>query len=140
MGQKIAAFDTQGNINAYYDDIDSPIPNGVTNVIEITDTQYIACISTPGYTVQNGSLVVPLPQTAEQITAMQTAKLWTEYQSTAQSALDKSDVTILRCTENSVAVPTAWATYRAALRAIVRATTGDATQPLPTRPAYPSGT
>lgn len=66
--------------------------------------------------------------------------VWPAYQQQAQSALDKSDVTILRCTENSVTVPTAWATYRAALRAIVRATTGDATLPLPTRPAYPSGT
>lgn len=66
--------------------------------------------------------------------------IWPAYQQQAQAALDKSDVTILRCTENGVAVPSTWATYRAALRAIVRATIGDATQPLPTRPAYPSGT
>lgn len=83
--------------------------------------------------------------TAVQVTAIQnlvptSAQLWSSYQSTAQDALDKSDVTILRCTENSVAIPTAWATYRAALRTIVRSTTGDATLPLPTRPTYPSGT
>lgn len=65
---------------------------------------------------------------------------WASYQAQAQAALTESDKTILRCYENGVVVPAAWATYRKALRAIVAAATGDATQPLPTRPAYPSGT
>jgi len=68
------------------------------------------------------------------------AVLWARYQVQAQAALDKSDITILRCTENAVSVPAAWATYRKALRAIVGAATGDPTQPLPTQPAYPAGT
>lgn len=68
------------------------------------------------------------------------AQLWAEHQAQAQAALDKSDTTILRCIEHSVAVPADWVSYRAALRAIVSATSGDPTQPLPTRPAYPAGT
>ena len=55
----------------------------------------------------------------------------------AQVALDKSDVTILRCYERGVSVPTEWADYRAALRLIVSGTS-EATE-LPVRPAYPVG-
>lgn len=68
------------------------------------------------------------------------AQLWTGYQAQAQAALAESDKTILRCYENAVAVPAAWTTYRNALRAIISATSGDPTQLLPVRPAYPSGT
>jgi hypothetical protein len=66
---------------------------------------------------------------------------WQDYQTKAQAALAKSDTTILRCAENAIAVPAAWATYRKALRAIVGATTpGDPTVPLPTQPTFPVGT
>lgn len=68
------------------------------------------------------------------------AAAWTIYQLQARALLDASDVTVLRCYENAVSVPAAWATYRRALRAIVGASSGDPTQPLPTRPAYPTGT
>ena len=51
----------------------------------------------------------------------------------AQEALDASDITVLRCVEQGQAVPEAWATYRAALREVVR--TGEG--PLPGRPPYP---
>ena len=54
----------------------------------------------------------------------------------AQSALDKSDVTMIRCVEHGVAVPTEWATYRSALRSIVSTGAGS----MPTRPNYPAGT
>lgn len=140
MGQKIAAYDAQGNIVAFYDSEDSPVPAGVTNTLAITDAQWQACMSTPGYTVKNGVLVAPIPPTAAQVAAQQTASAWSVYQAQAKTALDASDLTILRCYENGVAVPAAWATYRKALRAIVSTASGDATQPLPTKPAYPSGT
>jgi len=65
---------------------------------------------------------------------------WTAYQAQARAALDVSDVTILRCAENGVAVPAAWASYRKALRAIISAQAGDSTQSLPLRPEYPAGT
>ena len=68
------------------------------------------------------------------------AQLWGTYQATAQAALDKSDITMLRCTENAVAVPPAWAAYRVALRAIIKAPSGDPTVALPSVPAYPAGT
>ncbi|APD38433.1 hypothetical protein [Burkholderia pseudomallei] len=140
MGQKFAAFDAQGNISAHYDDVDSPVPAGVSNVIKISDAQWLACISTPGYMVKSGALVAPVPPTTAQIAAQQTAAAWSAYQASAKTALDVSDITILRCAEEAVAVPAAWITYRKALRAIVGAEAGDPTQPLPTKPAYPSGT
>lgn len=51
----------------------------------------------------------------------------------ARTALEASDVTILRCGERNIAVPEAWADYRDALRAIVRDGEGD----LPVRPDWP---
>lgn len=140
MNQRFAAYDAQGNIYAYYHSEDSPVPAGVTNTLAITDAQWQTCIGTPGYTVKNGALVAPIPPTAAQVAAQQTAVAWSVYQAQAKTALDASDLTILRCYENGVTVPAAWATYRKALRAIVGAASGDATQPLPTKPAYPSGT
>lgn len=137
MGQKFVAFDSNGDIAAFYDSEDSPVPAGVNSVIEITDAQWQTCVSTPGYAVKNGALVAP---TAAQITAQQAVAAWSSYQAQAKVALDASDITILRCYENTVAVPAAWATYRKALRTIVGATSGDPTQPLPAKPAYPAGT
>lgn len=68
------------------------------------------------------------------------ASAWNAYRAEAKIALDTSDVTVLRCVENAIAVPTEWAAYRTSLRAIVGAASGDPTQPLPVKPAYPSGT
>ena len=59
-----------------------------------------------------------------------------EAKANAQTALDASDVTILRCVEVGVSVPAAWATYRKALRAVI----SDPTQPFPVKPPYPVGT
>lgn len=55
----------------------------------------------------------------------------------AMVALTESDKTILRCAENSVPVPAAWAAYRKALRALVAT---PSTTPLPAIPPYPAGT
>jgi hypothetical protein len=139
MGQKYAAYDSTGSIIGFYDSIDSPVPAGV-EAIEITDAQWQTCISTPGYTVKSGALVAPVPPTAAQIAAQQSAAAWSVYQASAKAALDASDITILRCYENAVVAPAAWATYRKALRAVVSAASGDATQPLPVAPQYPAGT
>ncbi|MCT7317557.1 hypothetical protein N5I87_16235 [Ralstonia sp. CHL-2022] len=65
MNQKFAAYDAQGRITTYYDNVDSPVPDGMTNVIEITQDEWLACINQPGYTVVNGALVAPLPPTIE---------------------------------------------------------------------------
>jgi hypothetical protein len=79
---------------------------------------------------------VPPQPTAEELQAA----AWQEYQAKAKAMLSKSDLAILRCVESGIQVPTAWATYRKALRGIAGAASGDPTQPLPETPAFPSGT
>lgn len=78
MGQKYAAYNAQGAITAFYDDVDSPAPEGVST-IEITDVEWQACISTLGYTVVNSILTAPpVPSVAEilaQAQAVQVAAL-----------------------------------------------------------------
>jgi hypothetical protein len=69
MGQKFAAYDSDGAIAAFYDSDDSPVPDDVQDVIEITDEEWYACLSTPGYTVADGALVPPVPPTAAELTA-----------------------------------------------------------------------
>jgi hypothetical protein len=62
------------------------------------------------------------------------------YKQQAQSALDKSDQTMLRCFESAVAVPAEWIAYRKSLRAVVSLETYDPSQSLPDRPTFPVGT
>lgn len=139
MGQKYAAYDSTGAIVAFYDSVDSPAPQGV-KAVQITDAQWQTCLSNPGYTVMSGALVAPVAPTAAQVAAQQAAAAWSAYQASAKAALDASDITVLRCYESGVAMPAAWTTYRKALRAIVGSASGDPTQALPAKPAYPSGT
>lgn len=54
-----------------------------------------------------------------------------------KNLIDTTDKTVLRCYENGIAVPTAWVTYRAELRALIAA--GGISNP-PTQPPYPAGT
>lgn len=56
----------------------------------------------------------------------------------AQAALDRSDITIIRCYEHAVAVPADWVAYRNALRAIVAG--GPTSAAPPPAPAFPAGT
>lgn len=73
---------------------------------------------------------------------------WTEYQSQAQAALDKTSVTIERIVEGVAAGTCAFTNsdvvafmdYRKALRTIISATIGDPARPLPVKPGYPAGT
>lgn len=58
----------------------------------------------------------------------------------AQAALDKSDITILRCFESDVTVPADWREYRAALRGIIVASENSDALKLPAVPEYPPGT
>jgi hypothetical protein len=68
MGQKQAAYDNTGAIVAYYDTVDSPAPAGAT-VLNITDAQWQAAISTQGYTVVKGALTPPAPPTDAELLA-----------------------------------------------------------------------
>lgn len=65
---------------------------------------------------------------------------WAAYQAGARAALDKTDTVALRCWKAGKAFPADWAAYTEALRAIVKAESGDPTQPLPSPPDYPAGT
>ena len=85
--KKFAAYDSQGHITAYYDSVDSPVPPSVTNVIEITQDEWLACINQPGYTVVNGALVAPLPPTNEELLAQANALQTTKASTACASAL-----------------------------------------------------
>lgn len=58
MGQKSAAYNAQGAITAFYDSIDSPVPVCV-ETIDITDEEWLACLTTTGYSISDGELVAP---------------------------------------------------------------------------------
>lgn len=78
MGQKYAAYDTQGNIAAYYDSVDSPVPASISATLAITDAQWQTCINTPGYKVVGGALVAPpAPTAAQLLSSAQSAQIAT---------------------------------------------------------------
>lgn len=79
MGQKLAAYDTDpGPVTTFFDSVDNPPPPGVS-VIPITDVEWITAVTTPGFTVADGSLVAPPAKTAAELLltalAQQTALL-----------------------------------------------------------------
>jgi hypothetical protein len=65
---------------------------------------------------------------------------WAQYQQQAKEELDFDDGVAIRCIKAGVPYPAAWLERDVALRIIVTAANGDATQALPVRPAYPAGT
>lgn len=81
--------------------------------------------------VAEGNVATPDPTAAN--------AAWDAYKAQALQALNDSDIVVLRCYENSVPLPKEWADYRKSLRGIVGVSSGDPTQPLPTKPAYPAG-
>lgn len=102
------------------------------------DLRFVADDYTPasGETVVDGD-VLPDIETLHEASYI-AARAAAALKVSAQDALDRSDITVLRCHENAVAVPAAWQTYRTELRAIVSGTS-PATE-LPARPEYPEGT
>jgi hypothetical protein len=40
MGRKFAAYNAQRAITAFYDSVDSPVPDGISDVVEITAAQW----------------------------------------------------------------------------------------------------
>ncbi|MBA4709584.1 hypothetical protein [Aquitalea aquatica] len=108
------------------------------DVVEITQAEHAALMAaqSAGKVITAGAggmpqaIDPPSPSAAQQ---------WDSYKIEAQSALQDSDTTVLRCYEAGLPFPPAWAAYRKALRAIVAAASGDPSQELPARPAYPEG-
>jgi hypothetical protein len=88
--------------------------------------------------IKNGAVIVYVApvKTQEEISA----EAWHSLQADARVELEKSDITLLRCIENAIIVPAEWAAYRQDLRAIISELSGDASQGLPVKPAYPAGT
>ncbi|KVO79037.1 hypothetical protein WJ95_01555 [Burkholderia ubonensis] len=76
MGQKQAAYDTNGIIVAFYDTLDSPAPDGA-DVITIADAQWLICVNEPGqWYVKNGVLAqVPQPSAADQLAATKSSAI-----------------------------------------------------------------
>lgn len=75
MGQKYAGFNAAGEIVAFYDSVDSPVPLG-SQAIEISEPEWKTCLSTPGYTVRDGALAAPaLPTDAQLLAAARAARV-----------------------------------------------------------------
>lgn len=58
MGQKFAAYNEEGAIYAFYDDVDSPAPDGTKSLIEVSFDEWQACLTNmPAYRVENGKVM-----------------------------------------------------------------------------------
>ncbi|POZ60160.1 hypothetical protein C2I19_20255 [Chromobacterium alticapitis] len=89
MGQKLAAYDAHGEITAFYDSIESPPVDGV-DAIPITDAEWQACLSQPGWAVADGKLFAPrLPSAAAQLRQAQRAQCQ-RLQAACESAITAS--------------------------------------------------
>lgn len=110
------------------------IPDDAVDITEEHHRQLLAG-QAQGQVIQAGAGGAPVLATP-----VTPAKTWAVHQQEAALALDRSDLTVLRCVEVGLQVPPSWVNYRTQLRAIVSAVTGDPLQDLPTRPDYPTGT
>ena len=121
------------NRGFYNDTIHAALPG---DAVEITEEEHESLLAAQagGMEIMPGEGGRPVAAerviTPEQATGILKAE--------AQAALDRSDITVIRCVEHSAAVPETWLAYREELRAIV-AGTSTATE-LPSRPEYPAGT
>lgn len=129
---KIATFDSTvaapSPVNGWFDtDAFTYALPPADDQIVVTEGEWDARLANPsGWAVSAGALVA------------YAAPVVANWKAQAQAALDASDTTILRCSENGISpAPVEWRNYRAALRAIV---SGGSVTALPTRPAYPAGT
>ena len=57
-------------------------------------------------------------------------------QTEAQAALEKSDITVVRCYETGTQLPVEWVSYRKSLRNIINGSDTESTV-LPSMPDYP---
>lgn len=68
-------------------------------------------------------------------------QLWVDYQYKALVCLRENDIIAIRCMKAGVPYPAEWFACDVALRAIVHATSGDSSLPLPAQPiTRPPGT
>ncbi|WP_175765998.1 phage tail assembly chaperone [Burkholderia ambifaria] len=95
MGQKFAAFDAQGNISAFYDSVDSPVPADVLNAIEITESRWVELMDAQSLGRRivlderhEPAVVDPLPPTRAEIASAKRAE--------RDSALSATDWLIAR--------------------------------------------
>lgn len=89
MGQKYATVDLVGNITAFYDSVDSPIPAGVTGTVEISDEDWQTAINTPGCRIEAGALLVPTPPTPSELLVAAQAAQSTKIQAACSAAIVK---------------------------------------------------
>ena len=67
------------------------------------------------------------------------ALAWPPYQQSARQELDYSDRVAIACFKSTIGYPYEWLTRDIALIAVVSATSGNSTIPLPSRPILPTG-
>jgi hypothetical protein len=127
----------------YPEDTDTVKYDKPDDLTHVTDDQYAEIISAlkAGSHVgfENEQLVIT-PEDPHVVDVRKSALAWHIYKSQAKNALEKTSVTIERCFEAAIALPSDWVDYRKALRAILSQASGDPTVPLPAQPAYPNGT
>ncbi len=114
------------------------------NMIEVTTSQHEEAVRVRNaggtLSIDDNDQLVITPVDPAVLATKQEAQAWSNYQQQAKVALQKTSVTIERCFENNIPLPSDWVVYRKALRAILGAQSGDSSQPLPIQPAYPEGT